>query len=97
MFEPMPFFVLEPVLPLARKWEHYRKTRKLIVRAADEAGARQVAADQAELAGREGMHLLLPAADEEEALANPWLDAELAECRKIDPDGPPEVISTQAE
>jgi hypothetical protein len=93
----MPFFVLEPALPLARKWEHYRKTRKLIVRAADEAGARQVAAEQAELAGREGMHLLLPIADEDEALANPWLDAETAECRELDPNGPPEVVSMQAE
>jgi len=30
-------------------------------------------------------------------MANPWLDAELAECRELDPDGPPEVISMQAE
>jgi len=97
MFESMPFFVLEPVLPLARKWEHYRKPRKLIVRAVDEAGARQAAADQAELAVREDMHLLLPAAEQDEVLANPWLDAELAGCQELDPDGPPEVISIQAE
>ncbi|WP_158043401.1 hypothetical protein [Skermanella pratensis] len=93
----MPFFVLEPVLPLARKWEHYRKTRRLIVRAPDEAGARKVAADQAELAGREGMHLLLPEADEGEVLANPWLDHELATCTPIDPDGPAEVLSAQVD
>src|SRR5690349_14684104 len=97
MFEPMPFFVLEPVLPLARKWEHYRKTRNLIVRAADATRARQVAGGQAELGGRAGMHLLLPAADEDETLANPWLDAETAECRELDPEGPPEVVSMQAE
>jgi hypothetical protein len=93
----MPFFILEPVLPLARKWEHYRKTRRLIVRAADEAGARQLAADHAQLAGREGIHLLLPPVDEEETLANPWLDPELAHCRELDPGGPPEVISTQVD
>ncbi|EWY37871.1 hypothetical protein N825_15835 [Skermanella stibiiresistens SB22] len=93
----MPFFVLEPVLPLARKWEHYRKTRKLIVRAPDESSARQVAAGQAEVAGREGMHLLLPEADEGEAMANPWLDAESASCVEMDPDGPPEVVSMQAD
>jgi hypothetical protein len=40
---------------------------------------------------------MIEPADEDEALANPWLDTELADCRELDPDGPPEVISTQAD
>lgn len=43
------------------------------------------------------MHLLLPEADEGETLANPWLDPETAACAALDPDGPPEVLSTQAD
>jgi hypothetical protein len=91
----MAIFLLEPVLPLARKWENYRKQRRLIVRAPDEATARLVAAEQASLAGREDMLRLLPD-ENDDPLANPWLDPELAGCTRIDPDGPPETLAAEA-
>lgn len=74
----MKLWILEPHEPRPDPWRQWDVALGFVVRAETEADARALA-DRS-------------AGDENWENRHPWLDPQLASCKELTPEGPPEVV-----
>ena len=88
----MAIFLLRPRTPLSRNWEEYVPLSRMVVRAADEREARQLAAREGPVRSRMALADFQLA---EPDRLNPWLDPDCARCDSIAAEGEAMVLSAQ--